>query len=183
MSDVWLSEDGTLSKHFDHVPAEDARGAPVAEAQSGSESRLTFSGVRTISATEEAAPLRIRQDVDLELDMDDQAGLLLRTGMEVVWSAKWSDLVKCSTPERLNVSSGGRGVLLEVVAHDRPPLLAVLPTERPGRVEKAIKAFRSRHGVAGRRSSPAAWVVAVAVVAVAVMVTAFLVAAGHALHL
>ncbi len=180
MSDVWLSVGSTL---HEQSAAENVHDETLAGIETGSEARLRFSGVRVIGTDEESANPRIPPGVDLELDIDDEAGFLLRTGAEVVWSAPWSELVRCSTPERVTLRGGGRGVLLVAATRDHPPLLAVVPADRPGRAESAIRTSASQHGVRGRRSSPPAPVVTGAVAVVAAAVTAVLLAAGHAIHL
>ena len=183
VSDFWSSEESALSKQSDHAAAASAPGEMLPESEPARAAHLSFSGVRAIGANAEVAAPQIPSDADLELDFDDDAGLVLRNDEDVVWSARWAELVKCSTPERVTLSAGGRGVLLVATPMDRSPLLAVVPTDRPGRTERAIRARASQHGVKGRRSSPPAWMVAGAVAAVAAAVTVFLLAAGHALHL
>ncbi|MGO9456948.1 MAG: hypothetical protein ACLP62_07875 [Acidimicrobiales bacterium] len=183
MSDVWLSGENTLSEQSDQVAAVSAHGDAPVGTELPSNAHLRFSGVRVIRTDEEGATPGIPPGVDLELDIGDEESIILRAGTAAVWTAQWSELVRCSTPERVSLSGGGRGVLLVVETLQHSSLLAVLPADRPRNSESAIRASASQHGVRGRRSSPPALVVAGVVAIVAAAVTAVLLAAGHAIHL
>ncbi len=183
MSDVWLSEGNTRSEQSDQVAPVSTHGEAPAGTELLSSAHLRFSGVRVIRTDEEGAIPGIPSGFDLELDVDDEEGIILRAGTAAVWSAQWSELVRCSTPERVSLSGGGRGVLLVAETLQHSSLHAVLPTDRPRSAESAIRSSASKHGVRGRRSSPPAPVVAGVVAIVAAAVSAVLLAAGHALHL
>jgi hypothetical protein len=184
VSDVWISDEGVPTERSTSVgevslPADAAAPEPIADQGA----RLTFIGVRAIESEAGGFLSDFSSAVDLELDIDDESGIIVRSGPEVVWSAPWTEMDRCSTPERVNLKSGGRGVLLVASARDRPPLLAVLPVGRPGRAEAAIRARVRRRGVRGRRSAPPAPITLGALAVVAAVVTACLLVAGHSIHL
>jgi hypothetical protein len=185
VSDVWLPADSPFSSLQLAPPTEGIDSLhPTAGAVERQSPALSFSGVCIVQGvTRQPNPATpLDENDELELDFDDDRGVVLRAATDVLWAASWPDLASCSTPERVVLSNGARGVLLEAVPRHHPALLAVLPARRPRKAELAIRACVRRHDVPGRRSSPRWPVWAGALAAVAALVAACLLAAGHAIH-
>jgi hypothetical protein len=185
MSDVWLAEDEALRRSYGQAPEQEP-GAALGDGSSErlGEEGLHFSGVRALRPEEPSADDSDRPaDTTMELKLNGESGVLLSAGGSVVWSAPWSGITRCSTPERLSLIDGRRGVLLSVFRKEGTPLLVVVPARRPGKAESSIRSYASKHGVGGRRSSLAPALAMAAVVLVAAAVAACLLAAGHSFHL
>lgn len=178
MSDIWLAEESVTWRSSDAPLNSD----PASVDRSAVSAGLTFSGVRVLNSAMAVVDSPDHPDDNCELDVDE-AGLALRVNSVVLWSARWSEIERCSTPERVTLRSGGRGVLLGATTQAGSSILAVLPVDRPRKMESSIRAFAKRHGVRGRRSAPAWPAVIVTVGAIAAVVTASLLAAGHSIHL
>jgi hypothetical protein len=183
VSDVWLTGESEALLVGPTPLVADASGSDVASGPAEKVGVLRLSGVRVVSwHTQATDAFNVPQDA-FDLEFDERSGLSMYADQELAWSAPWSDLAECSTPERVNTRGGERCVLLKAATRDGSSLSALLPVDHPRRIETAIRKTAARHGVHGRRSVPPASLTVAVVAATATTVAACLALAGHSLHL
>lgn len=162
------------------VPNDPAHGPQPEAADAAEGAKLSFPGVCLLSqGPDEPGPVG-----DVRLDVDDALGLALEGADGAsVWSATWADLAVLATPERLTMADGKAALVVVATTGTGQSHHFVVPSPRPRRLERELRAVAARHGVRCRRSAPPVAVTAVVVLAVAAAVTALLLAAGHVIRL